>query len=263
MAETPTRGPAEGAPKVVTAAMLVIGNEILSGRTKDANLAWIAEQLAETGIRLMEARIVPDIEAAIVKAVNELRAAYDYVFTSGGIGPTHDDITADSVARAFGVGIDVDPRARAILDAHYPPGELTPARLRMARIPFGAALIENPVSKAPGFRIGNVHVMAGVPVIFREMFKSLRHGLIGGDPLISRAVGCPLPEGKIAEPLGALQQRYAEIDIGSYPFFRPGGRPGTTIVFRGVRRSELDAAAEEFKALVRSFGEEPFGAETI
>jgi molybdenum cofactor synthesis domain-containing protein len=250
------------APKIVTAAMLVIGNEILSGRTKDANLAWIAERLAETGVRLMEARVVPDIEAAIVKAVRELSQAYDYVFTSGGIGPTHDDITADAIARAFDVGIDVDPRARAILDAHYPPGELTPARLRMARIPFGADLIENPVSKAPGFRIGNVHVMAGVPTIFREMFKSLRHTLVGGDPLVSRAVGCPMPEGKIAEPLGALQKRYADIDIGSYPFFRPGGRPGTTIVFRGVKPAEIDAAAEEFKALVRSFGEEPFEAET-
>lgn len=250
-------------PKVVTAAMLVIGNEILSGRTKDANLAWIAEQLNELGVRLTEARVVTDVEGAIVAAVNELRARYHYVFTSGGIGPTHDDITADAVAKAFGVGIDVDPRARAILEAHYPPGELTAARLRMARIPFGAALVENPISRAPGFRIGNVIVMAGVPAIMRAMFQSIRHEIVGGDKVLSRAVGCPLPEGKIAEPLGALQRRFARLDIGSYPFFRPGGRPGTTIVFRGTVREDVDAAAEEFKTLVRSHGEEPFEADTI
>lgn len=250
-------------PKVVTAAMLVIGNEILSGRTKDANLAWIAEQLNEIGVRLTEARVVSDVETAIIGAVNELRARYHYVFTSGGIGPTHDDITADAVAKAFGVSIDVDPRARAILEAHYPPGELTAARLRMARIPFGATLVENPVSRAPGFRIGNVIVMAGVPAIMRAMFQSVRHEIVGGDRVLSRSVGCPLPEGKIAEPLGALQKRYERLDIGSYPFFRPGGRPGTTIVFRGTVKAELDAAAEEFRALVRSLGEEPFEAETI
>jgi len=249
------------APKVVTAAMLVIGNEILSGRTKDANLAWIAEQLGEIGVRLIEARVVSDVEEAIVAAVNELRVRHHYVFTSGGIGPTHDDITADAIAKAFGVCIDVDPRARAILEAHYPTGELTPARMRMARIPFGATLVENPISRAPGFRLDNVVVMAGVPTIFRAMFQSIRHEIVGGDRVLSRSVGCPLPEGKIAEPLGDLQKRFAGIDIGSYPFFRPGGRPGTTIVFRGTVKAEIDAAAEEFKALVRQNGEEPFEAD--
>src|SRR5215468_7881520 len=163
--------------KIVTAAVLIIGNEILSGRTKDVNLGYIAENLTRLGIRLREARVVADIEEEIIAAVNACRARYDYVFTTGGIGPTHDDITADSVARAFGLPLVLDPRAKAILERHYPPGGLNEARLRMAHVPEGAALIENPVSSAPGFRIANVYVMAGVPSVMRAMFDGLKGSL--------------------------------------------------------------------------------------
>ena len=166
--------------KIVTAAMLVIGNEILSGRTQDANMHYIAGRLNELGVRLAEARVVRDVTEEIVAAVNALRARYDYVFTSGGIGPTHDDITADAIASAFGLHIDIRDDARALLEAHYEPGQLTAARLRMARIPDGAGLIDNPISTAPAFRVENVFVMAGVPAIFRAMFESCRHDIAGG-----------------------------------------------------------------------------------
>lgn len=250
-------------PKIVTACMLVIGNEILSGRTKDANLAWIAEQLTEIGVRLTEARIIPDVEATIVATVNEVRARFDYVFTSGGIGPTHDDITADCIARAFGVPIDIDPRARAILEAHYPPGQLNEARLRMARIPAGASLIENPVSKAPGFRIGNVFVMAGVPAIFKAMFNSLRHELVGGDKLLSHSVSGHVMEGMIAEALRELQARHeGRLDVGSYPFYRDN-KPGTSIVLRSTDAALLARSAEEIAAAMRALGVEPFESKAI
>lgn len=244
--------------KIVTACMLVIGNEILSGRTRDANLAWIAPQLNEMGIRLMEARFIPDIDEVIVASVNEVRARHDYVFTSGGIGPTHDDITADSIARAFGVGIDIDPRARAILEAHYQPGELTEARLRMARIPFGAELIDNPVSRAPGFRIANVFVMAGVPAILQAMFGSIRHLLVGGPRLLSHTVSGHVAEGKIADALRAIQDRHdGRLEVGSYPFYR-GGKPGTSIVLRSTEPARLAGAAAEVIAAMRTLGVEPF-----
>lgn len=247
-------GPGGG---IVTAGMLVIGNEILSGRTQDANMHYIAGRLNELGVRLVEARVVRDIQEEIVEALNAMRARHDYVFTSGGIGPTHDDITADAVAAAFGVGIDVRDDARALLEAHYEPGQLTPARLRMARIPDGASLIENPVSTAPGFRIGNVFVMAGVPAIFRAMFESCRHQIAGGAPLLSRTISCELPEGKLAEPLGDLQARFAEVDMGSYPFYR-GTRFGTSIVLRSTDRVLLAEAAEALKAMMRELGGTPY-----
>ncbi len=248
-------------PKIVTACMVVIGNEILSGRTRDSNMHFIAGRLTELGVRLREARFIPDVEETIIAVINEVRAKYDYVFTSGGIGPTHDDITADSMAKAFGVGIDVNPVARARLEAHYEAGQLTPARLRMARIPLGASLIDNPVSKAPGFRLGNVFVMAGVPSIMQAMFEGVTHELVGGDRLLSRTVSSPMPEGQLAEPLGALQLEYPDVDLGSYPFFR-SGRSGTSIVLRSTDRARLDMAAEEMKKIMRAYGVEPIEGES-
>jgi molybdenum cofactor synthesis domain-containing protein len=246
--------------KIVTAAVLIIGNEILSGRTKDVNLGYIAEELTKLGIRLREARVVADVEAEIVAAVNECRARYDYVFTTGGIGPTHDDITAGSVAKAFGVPLILDPRAKAMLERNYPPGGLNEARLRMAHVPQGAELVENPVSAAPGFRMGNVFVMAGIPSVMRAMFDALKHGLVGGKPVLSRAVSAFLGEGIIAQGLGALQQRYPDLEIGSYPFFRLG-RYGASFVLRGTDQARIDAAAAELGKLIRELGAEPIEGE--
>lgn len=192
------------ADDVVTAAFLVIGDEILSGRTKDRNIGFLADYLTALGIDLNEVRIVPDIQSEIVSAVNALRAKYDYVFTSGGIGPTHDDITAESVAAAFDVPLNLDPRAVAIMEKHYPPGQFTPARQRMARIPEGADLIENKVSKAPGFRIGNVHVMAGVPAIMQAMMDALAPTLKTGTKMLSETVAADMPESRIAERLAGI-----------------------------------------------------------
>ncbi len=242
--------------KTVTACLLIIGNEILSGRTRDANLAFLGDQLNRLGIRLTEARVIPDDVAAIVSTVNEVRGCYDYVFTTGGIGPTHDDITADCIARAFGVPLTEHPEARAILDAHYKPGDLNDARLRMARTPQGASLIENPVSGAPGFQIGNVFVMAGIPSVMRAMFGSLSHRLTGGTPLLSKSVVAALPEGLMAAGLGAIQARYPEVEIGSYPFHRMGIY-GARLVLRSTDEAQLAAATEEVRALVRELGGTP------
>lgn len=247
--------------KIVTACMIVIGNEILSGRTRDANLAWIAPRFNDLGIRLREARVIPDVRDVIVATINDVRARYDYVFTSGGIGPTHDDITADCIAAAFGVPIAVRADARALLETHYASGDLNEARLRMARIPEGATLIDNPVSKAPGFRIGNVFVMAGVPVIFQAMFESLKHELIGGDKLRSYIISAYLPEGRLAAAMRATEEKYAgRLDVGSYPFYRDG-RPGTSIVIRSSDQALLAGAAEEILQAVKSEGAEPFQSE--
>ncbi len=246
--------------KIVTAAVLIIGNEILSGRTKDVNLSHIAQELTGLGIRLREARVVADVEEEIVAAVNECRARYDYVFTTGGIGPTHDDITAGAVARAFGRKLVLDPRAKAILERHYPPGGLNEARLRMAHVPEGAELVPNPVSAAPGFRIGNVFVLAGVPAVMRAMFDGLKGTLVGGAPLRSRTIGAYLGEGVIAAGLGALQQRYPALEIGSYPFFRQG-RYGASFVLRGTEADLIEAAAGELRQLIRDLGAEPIEGE--
>ncbi|MFQ6017907.1 MAG: competence/damage-inducible protein A [Kiloniellaceae bacterium] len=233
----------------VTAALLIIGNEILSGRTQDANLAYLGRRLDEIGIRLMEVRVIPDAAAAIVAAVNEVRRRFTYVFTTGGIGPTHDDITARCLAEAFGVPLIQNPEARALLEAHYAPGELNDARLRMANTPEGAVLIENPVSHAPGFQIGNVFVMAGSPPVMRAMFESTVHRLTGGTPLVSRAVTVDLPEGVLAEGLDALQKAYPEVEIGSYPFHRAGCF-GALLVLRSTAAARLDAAAKALDALI-------------
>jgi molybdenum cofactor synthesis domain-containing protein len=232
-----------------TAAMLVIGDEILSGRTRDSNLHHLAGQLTAAGIDLREARVVADDHAAIVAAVRALSAAHDHVFTSGGIGPTHDDITADAVAEAMGAAIDVRDDARALLQAHYDRQgtELNAARLRMARIPEGAALIDNPVSAAPGFRIGNVHVMAGVPSIFEAMLAGVLPTLAGGAPLVSRSLPVERGEGDVAELLSALAAAFPALSVGSYPFNREG-RAGTNVVIRGSDAAEVDAAVEELTA---------------
>ena len=244
-------------PRTVTACVVVIGNEILSGRTKDANLAWLAVQLNEVGVRLREARVIPDVEAVIVRTINEVRAAFDYVFTTGGIGPTHDDITAECVAKAFGVPLIQDPEAVRRLRAHYAnPADLNAARLRMANVPEGATLIDNPVSKAPGFRIGNVLVMAGVPAIMQAMFDGIRAELRGGAKMLSRTVSVGLPEGKMAAGLTDLQARYPDLEIGSYPYFRLG-HTGAAIVLRGTDAGRLASATYELKAFMRGLGGEP------
>ncbi len=226
-----------------TAAMLVIGDEILSGRTRDANMHFLAGELTKRGIDLKEVRVVSDDQAAIVAAVRALSDAYEHVFTSGGIGPTHDDITADCVAEAFGDHIDVREDARAILQARYDASgqELNAARLRMARIPDSATLIENPVSGAPGFTIRNVHVMAGVPSVFQAMVASVLPGLTGGAPLLSQSLRIERGEGDIAGPLAALAAEFADLSIGSYPF-QQNGMYGANIVIRGSDGARVDAA---------------------
>ena len=232
-----------------TAAMLVIGDEILSGRTRDANMYHLAGQLTEQGIDLKEVRVVSDDPKAIVAAVQSLSDSYTHVFTSGGIGPTHDDITADCIAKAFGVHINVRDDARAILQAHYDAQKqpLNEARLRMARIPVGASLIDNPVSKAPGFTLKNVHVMAGVPSIFQAMTASVLPSLTGGQPLISQTYRIERGEGDIAAPLGALAEAFPELSIGCYPF-QKDGLFGANVVIRGTDSGMLDQAMAQLKA---------------
>ena len=249
--------------RIVSAAIVIIGNEILSGRTADRNMPFLASRLNELGIQVREARVVPDLEAEIVRAVNECRARHDYVFTTGGIGPTHDDITGDAIAKAFGVGIDYHPQAMAILRAHYAGSgaELNEARMRMARIPFGAELVENPVSKAPGYHLGNVFVLAGVPAIMQAMFESLKHELVGGQPVRSLSIAVYLAEGAIAKGLGELAARYPDVDLGSYPFYRQG-RFGTSIVGRSTDEGRLQAAAAELRQLMRGLGGEPLEEST-
>jgi molybdenum cofactor synthesis domain-containing protein len=226
-----------------TAAMLVIGDEILSGRTRDSNMHHLANELTKHGIDLKEARMVSDEAEAITNAVKALAATYDHVFTSGGIGPTHDDITAECIAAAFDTPISVRDDARAILQAHYDRSgqELNEARLRMARIPDGAALIDNPISAAPGFTLENVHVMAGVPTIFQTMVASILPTLTGGAPLLSQSLRVERGEGDIAAPLTALAEAYPDLSFGSYPFSQ-NGIYGTNIVIRGQDGVQLDQA---------------------
>jgi molybdenum cofactor synthesis domain-containing protein len=244
------------APRV-TAAVLLIGDELLSGRTQDTNLQAIAKFLGPRGIEIAEARIVPDIEPIIAEAVNALRARHAYVFTTGGIGPTHDDKTADSIALAFGVSIDVRDDARAILEAHYKAGPLNEARLRMARIPEGATLIANPVSKAPGFQLENVFVMAGIPAVMRGMLEDIGPRLSGGAIVRTRTLrGTSLREGDIAAGLQALEQASPGVTFGSYPFFSPDGF-GANIVARSAEPEALERAVAQLDALMRGFGVTP------
>jgi molybdenum cofactor synthesis domain-containing protein len=234
----------------VTAAILVIGDEILSGRTKDKNIGYIAEYLTNIGIEVREVRVVPDVEDEIGAAVNALRARYTYLFTTGGIGPTHDDITADCVAKALGVAIDVDERAVAMMRERYKPEDLNEARLRMARIPHGADLIDNPISRAPGFRIANVIVMAGVPSIMQAMLDNVAKTLETGARMIVETLSArSVPEGLYAAGLAEIAKAHPEVSIGSYPAFSAGGF-ANQIVVRGKDRAAVDAAARAVRDLV-------------
>jgi molybdenum cofactor synthesis domain-containing protein len=250
-----TETTAGSANDLVTAALLIIGDEILSGRTKDKNIGHIADHLTAIGIQLQEVRIVPDVEAEIVAAVNALRMRYTYLFTTGGIGPTHDDITADAVAKAFGVGIDIDERALKPMLAYFEKRgvEVTPARLRMARIPFGGELVENSVSVAPGFMLGNVIVMAGIPAIMQVMLDAATKHLKTGRKMLSAAIDLTRPEGEIAALFGELQQRYPDVPMGSYPFYRDG-QPGTQLVLRSTNPTSLAAAEAELRSLLAARG---------
>jgi molybdenum cofactor synthesis domain-containing protein len=248
----------------LTAAVLVIGDEILSGRTQDVNISAIARFLGPFGIDLCEARCVPDIEGEIVAAVNALRARYTYVFTTGGIGPTHDDITADSIGAAFGMPVEHHPEAMALLAARYAPGDFNERRQRMARVPKGGTLIRNPVSTAPGFQIENVFVLAGVPKIMQAMLEDVVPRLARGMPVKSLNITVRLPEGRIAQALAEIQLRHPALSIGSYPFFTMGGSMaemrasvGTTLVVRGRDEADVEAAGIEIEAMIRSFGAVP------
>ncbi|HXW28504.1 MAG TPA: molybdopterin-binding protein [Xanthobacteraceae bacterium] len=235
---------------VVTAGLLIIGDEILSGRTKDKNIGYIAEYLSRIGIDLREVRVIGDEEAAIVEALNALRTRYSYVFTTGGIGPTHDDITADSVAKAFGVGIDVDPRVVALLKERFSDVELNAARLRMARIPDGAELIPNKVSRAPGFRIDNVMVMAGVPMIMQAMLDEAAKTLRTGARLLSETIRADAREGDIGTPLAEIAKAHPDTMIGSYPFFDEARGPNTNIVVRSRDPALLASAKAAVEAML-------------
>jgi molybdenum cofactor synthesis domain-containing protein len=236
--------------ETVTAAMLVIGDEILSGRTKDKNIGYVAEFLTNIGVDLSEVRVVPDVEAEIVSAINALRRRYTYVFTTGGIGPTHDDITADSVAKAFEVGIDVHPKAVELLQGRFGGSYLNEARLRMARIPDGAELILNKVSAAPGFRIGNVHVMAGVPAIMQAMMDEIAPTLKTGKKMLSESIRADAREGDIGTPLAAVAKAYPDVSIGSYPFYDEGNGPNTNVVVRSRDPQQLAAAKQAVEVML-------------
>ncbi len=244
-----------------TACLLVIGNEVLSGRTQDLNIKFVATGLGAIGIPLREVRVIPDVRETIVTTVNECRARFDHVFTTGGIGPTHDDITSECVAAAFGVPWEPHPEAWARMDRHYAPGQFNAARQRMATMPRGATLIDNAVSIAPGFTIGNVHVMAGVPRIMQAMFAALAPTLPGGTPVQSRAVhAAGLLEGSIAEGLGAIQDRYPALDLGSYPYYRLTGN-GVALVAKGTDTAALEACIAEVAALIEAQGKTPVPGE--
>ena len=252
----------EGAddPKIVSACVVVIGNEVLSGRTQDVNVKYLAKALGDIGIRLAEARVIPDVEEVIVATVGACRAQYDYVFTTGGIGPTHDDITTRCIAKLFDLPVELNPEAEKLLRYHYGDDNVTDARLKMAHVPVGASLIANPISKAPGFRLENVFVLAGVPVIAQAMFDSLKSDLIGGDKVHSLTISAELAEGRLAAGLEKIENSYTHLEIGSYPYYRDG-RFGVSIVLRSTVRHDLTQAGEELRGLMRSLGGEPFDSE--
>ncbi len=234
------------------AALIIIGNEILSGRTQDKNLSYLANWLNEMGIQLSEVRVIRDEEKVIIDTVNHLRSEYDYVFTTGGIGPTHDDITSLSIARAFGVELEINDRALAILKEYYKDGELTEARMKMTMIPVGAELVDNPVSKAPGFKMDNVFVMAGIPSIMQGMLEGARRFLKGGDVVKSMSIDVFTPESNVAQALTDLQKKYNDVEIGSYPFSKDN-RFGTTLVMRSSDEKRLQQCDEELKELMKEY----------
>jgi molybdenum cofactor synthesis domain-containing protein len=231
------------------ASLIIIGNEILSGRTQDKNLSYLASWLNEIGIQLSEVRVVRDEEEEIVDTVNLLRQKYDYVFTTGGIGPTHDDITSESIAKAFNVELVVHPQALAILKEYYKDSELTEARMKMAKIPKGAELVENPVSKAPGFKMENVFVMAGIPKIMQGMLEGAKIHLSGGEPMKSETVDVFLPESFIAEDLSNLQDKFNDVEIGSYPFVKDG-KYGTSLVMRSSDKQKLSDCKSQMELMI-------------
>jgi len=247
-----------GKAKIWTAALVVIGDEILSGRTQDKNVAQVATWLNEQGIRLAEVRIVPDDKRRIAGTVNELRAAHDYLFTTGGIGPTHDDITVDAIAEAFNVAVVIHPDARAILEDYYRdrPGGLNEARLRMARVPEGAELIPNPTSGAPGVKIGNVYMMAGVPHIASSMLEALTGKLEGGRPIVSVTVGARAAESEVADLLRETEESHPGVAIGSYPFFKDG-KYGANFVIRSEDGELARETGNDLSKRLRDAGYEP------
>ena len=230
--------------KATTACLIIIGNEILSGRTQDKNLSWLSQRLNEVGVRMVHMRVIPDVEQIIVDTINEVRVQYDYIFTTGGIGPTHDDITSACIAKAFGVKFGRNAEAEARLRVYYKPEDINEARLRMADIPEGAELIDNPVSTAPGFRLGNVYVLAGVPRIMQAMVDGILHTFKGGAPVISETLSFWLPEGVIAEGVTAIQAKFPEVEIGSYPMIKDE-RLATSLVLRSDNAELLAAAKAE------------------
>ncbi len=241
---------------MTTAAVIVIGNEILSGRTQDINLGYLGKRFDELGIQLIEARVVRDVPKEIIHAVNHLRENCDYVFTTGGIGPTHDDITTDCIAEAFGVEVERNPAAVKCLTDWYGEEKVNDARLRMANIPTGATLVDNPVSGAPGYRLENVYVFAGVPKIMQAMFEGIASELVGGDPMLTRTISAHMQESQIAPGLGKLQEEYPNISIGSYPFYR-NKRFGVSVVSRGTDEKELEILDQKLRKLIIDLGVEP------
>lgn len=242
--------------RIYTAALVIIGDEILSGRTQDANIAYLAKWLGVQGIRLKEVRVVADEMDAIAEAVNALRVKHDYLFTTGGIGPTHDDITVDAIAQALGVNVVIHPTARAILERYYETrGGLNEGRLRMARVPDGAELIENRMSGAPGIRVGNLFLMAGVPHITAGMLDALTGTLEGGLPVLSATLGCWVAESEVADMLGATERAHEGCQIGSYPFFREG-RVGANFVIRSVDQAQLDGCIAALASALEATGRE-------
>ena len=246
--------------RIVTACVVVIGNEILSGRTQDVNLAHIAQQLNEWGVRVAEARVVPDVEEVVVSTVNAARARFDYVFTTGGIGPTHDDITADCIAKAFGVPLVVSDEIAEGLRRRPAPDDVMANRLRRARIPEGATLIANPTGGPQGFRMENVFVMAGIPSVMQGMLSTVGDEIEGGDVVRSRSVAAYLGESQIASALTEIQARYPDIELGSYPFYR-SERFGTTLVMRGTSETDLERMLEQIRNAIIAAGGQPLEAE--
>lgn len=246
--------------KTVTASMIIIGDEILSGRTKDANLTHLSLWLNRMGVQLKEVRVIPDIAEVIQNTVNELRAGFDYVFTTGGIGPTHDDITAENVAKAFGVAFIQSPESLALLQKHYGQEDISDARLRMTMIPEGASLIKNPVSTAPGFQMDNVFVMAGIPIVMQSMLLDLELRIFGGDQMLSRAIHVFEGESSFAQMLVEVEQAFPHVSVGSYPFFR-NNRYGASFVFRSQVAAELDQAVDLLMLKIREAGKECFDGE--
>ena len=244
--------------KTVTGCLLIIGNEILSGRTQDTNLAHLSIALNEIGVRMVHARVIPDVEDIIINTVNECRQTYDHVFTTGGIGPTHDDITADCIAKAFGTELYLHPDIVEIIKQREAPPEVMESRLRMARVPVGSSLVENPTGGPHGFQIENVYVLAGVPMVMQAMASTLtRERLGGGDPVRSRSVGAFLGESTIANDLSDIQDEHPDVDLGSYPFYRQDGY-GTNLVMRGTNEAELDEMLSKVEAMIVKLGAEPF-----